>query len=108
MYNEIKNLIYSHKLKEALEKLHEYAFSTDNWQIKSDIESLKTTYGLMLQYTGQGMNDPERKEMYTQLLRKAFILNERVKIQNMLENDSSYVSQTYREEKIVLRKDTLK
>lgn len=99
MYNEIKNLIYSHKLKEALEKLHEYAFSTDNWQIKSDIESLKTTYGLMLQYTSQGMNDPERKEMYTQLLRKAFILNERVKIQNMLENDSSYVSQTYREEK---------
>ena len=99
MYNEIKNLIYSHKLKEALEKLHEYASSTDNWQIKSDIESLKTTYGLMLQYTSQGMNDPERKEMYTQLLRKAFILNERVKIQNMLENDSSYVSQTYREEK---------
>lgn len=99
MYNEIKKLIYSHKLKEALEKLHEYAFSTDNWQIKSDIESLKTTYGLMLQYTGQGMNDPERKKMYTQLLRKAFILNERVKIQNMLENDSSYVSQTYREEK---------
>lgn len=99
MHIEIKDLIYKHKLKEALEKLQEYASSTDNWQIKSDIESLKTTYGLMLQYTSQGMNDPKRKEMYNQLLRKAYILNEMTKTQSMLENGNSYISQTYREEK---------
>lgn len=96
MYKEIKELLHTHKLKEALEKLSEYASPTDNWQMKSDIESLKTTYGFMMQYATQGMNDPERNEMYNNLLKKAFVLNEKIKIQQLLENGNSYVSQTYR------------
>lgn len=96
MYKEIKELLHTHKLKEALEKLSEYASPTDNWQMKSDIESLKTTYGFMMQYATQGMNDPERNEMYNNLLKKAFVLNEKIKIQQLLENGYSYVSQTYR------------
>ncbi|WP_300227929.1 tetratricopeptide repeat protein [uncultured Bacteroides sp.] len=96
MYKEIKELLHTHKLKEALEKLSEYASPTDNWQMKSDIESLKTTYGFMMQYATQGMNDPERNEMYNNLLKKAFVLNEKIKIQLLLENGNSYVSQTYR------------
>ena len=99
MHNEIKELIYNHKLKEAIEKLHDYASSTDDWQIKSDIENIKTTYDLMLQYTSQGMNDPKRNEMYNSLTGKVFYLNERVKTQKMLEDGNSYVSQLYREDR---------
>ena len=96
MYKEIKELLHTHNLKDALEKLSEYASPTDNCQMKSDIESLKTTYGFMMQYATQGMNDPERNEMYNNLLKKAFVLNEKIKILLLLENGNSYVSQTYR------------
>ena len=64
MYIEIKKLLLNHKLKEALDKLAEFASSTDNWQIKSEIENLKTTYGFMIQYASQGVKDPDRKNLY--------------------------------------------
>ena len=64
MYNEIKKLLHNHNMNEALEKLTEFASSTDNWQIKSEIENLKTTYGFMIQYAAQGVNDPDRKKNY--------------------------------------------
>ena len=53
MHIDIKTLLLDHRLKEALDKLTEYASSTDNWQIKSEIENLKTTYGFMIQYAAQ-------------------------------------------------------
>lgn len=96
MYNEIKTMLHNHNLNEALEKLTEFASSTDNWQIKSEIENLKTTYGYMIQYAAQGVNDPERKEMYNKLYRNALILNDKTKIQHKLENEDSYISRQYR------------
>lgn len=96
MYNEIKKLLHYHNMNEALEKLTEFASSTDNWQIKSEIENLKTTYGYMIQYAAQGVNDPERKDMYNKLYRDALILNDKTKIQHMLENEDSYVSRKYK------------
>ena len=77
MHIDIKTLLLDHRLKEALDKLTEYASSTDNWQIKSEIENLKTTYGFMIQYAAQGVNDPDRKELYNQLFRNAFAINDR-------------------------------
>ena len=96
MYNEIKKLLHNHNMNEALEKLTGFASSTDNWQIKSEIENLRTTYGYMIQYAAQGVNDPERKEMYKKLHREALALNDKTNIQHMLENKDSYVCRKYR------------
>lgn len=95
MYNEIKTLLLNHKLKEALEKLEEFASSTDNWYIKSEIENLKTTYGFMIQYAAQGVDDPGRKDLYNQLFRNAFAVNDRTEVQHKLEAGNNYLSRKY-------------
>ena len=95
MYNEIKKLLHNHNMNEALEKLTEFASSTDNWQIKSEIENLRTTYGYMIQYAAQGVNDPERKELYNQLFRNAFAINDRTELQHKLEANNTYLSRKY-------------
>lgn len=95
MYIEIKKLLLNHKLGEALEKLTEFASSTDCWQIKLEIENLKTTYGFMLQYAAQGVSDPKRKDLYSQLIKTAFSINEKVNLQTKLESNDSYLSQKY-------------
>lgn len=95
MYIEIKKSLLAHKLKEALDKLTEFASTTDNWQIKSEIDNLKTTYSFMLQYAAQGVEDPERNSMYYKIYRSAFILNERIKVISMLETGNTYLSRKY-------------
>ena len=95
MYIEIKKLLLNHKLKEALDKLAEFASSTDNWQIKSEIENLKTTYGFMIQYASQGVKDPDRKNLYNQLCKNAFALNDKTELQHKLEANNSYLSRKY-------------
>ena len=95
MHIDIKTLLLDHRLKEALDKLTEYASSTDNWQIKSEIENLKTTYGFMIQYAAQGVNDPDRKELYNQLFRNAFAINDRTELQHKLEANNTYLSRKY-------------
>lgn len=95
MYTEIKKLLLNHKLGEALEKLTESASATDCWQIKSEIDNLKTTYGFMLQYAAQGVNDPERKDLYSQLIKTAFSINDKINLQTRLESNNSYLSRKY-------------
>lgn len=95
MYSEIKKLLLNHKLKEALDKLAEFASSTDNWQIKSEIENLRTTYGFMIQYAAQGVKDPDRKNLYDQLCKNAFAINDKTELQHKLEANNTYLSRKY-------------
>ncbi len=77
MYYDIIKLLKGRRLKEAVELLGLLASDSGNWQVKSEVENLKTTYGYMLQYAAQGMKDPERDKMYAQLIRKSYELADR-------------------------------
>ncbi|MDE5677762.1 tetratricopeptide repeat protein [Phocaeicola sp.] len=76
MYEEIIKLLEEHRLKEALGQMTKYAARTSNWQLKTEIESLQTSYDLMLQYTSKGMKDPNKVEMYHKMLCTAYELND--------------------------------
>lgn len=83
MYNDIQEiltLIGSHRLKEALVQIGALASQTSDWQLRNEIETLQTSYGLMLQYTLKGMKDPNRKELYYNMIRKAYELADRANI----------------------------
>lgn len=95
MYIEIKKLLLDHKFKEALGKLSEFASTTDNWQIKSEIENMKTTYDFMIKYANQGVCDPKRKDLYNRLCQNAFAINEKTELQHKLEANNTYLSRKY-------------
>lgn len=67
MHNEIEyvfNLLENHRLKEALVQIHAMASQCSSWQLRTDVETLQTTYDLMLQYNAKGIKDPKQKDMY--------------------------------------------
>ncbi len=78
MYNDIIQLLDQHRLKEAFVQLQALAEETDSWELKSQVENLQTTYGYMLQYAAQGMNDPERSKMYVGMHRTGYELADRI------------------------------
>lgn len=96
MYRDITELLSKHNLKEALNKLGEFAGQTECWQMKSEIDNLKTTYDYMLQYASQGIQDPSRKDLYSQILRGAYAMGRKLEVVSELEKGTNYLSGKYR------------
>ena len=68
---DIYRLLDAGRLKEALTQLQGISAQTNQWELRHRIESALTAYGYMLQYAGQGMDDPNRNTFYRQTLRTA-------------------------------------
>ncbi len=83
MYEGIKDifqLLDAGRLKEALTQLQAISMQTNQWALRSRIENTLTAYGYMLQYAGQGMDDPNRSNFYRQTLRTAYELTDATNI----------------------------
>ena len=73
---EIYRLLDVGRLKEALTQLQGISAQNNQWELRNRIESTLTAYGYMLQYAGQGMEDPNRRSFYRQTLRTAYELTD--------------------------------
>lgn len=71
---DIIRLLNAGRLKEALTQLQAISVQANHWDLHNRIENTLMGYGYMLQYAGQGMDDPNRKTFYRQTLRKAYEL----------------------------------
>ena len=83
MYEGIKDIIRlldGGRLKEALIQLQGISVQANRWDLHNRIENTLTAYGYMLQYAGQGMDDPNRKDFYRQTLRTAYELTDATNI----------------------------
>ena len=75
---QIKDLLLSSRLKEALELIRSQMSGVTDWSVASRYEDIERSYNYMLQYYSQGSPDEHRTEVYRQLLRRAIILNDDV------------------------------
>ncbi len=80
MRDEIMRLLLANRLKEAISGMAAYASCTSDWQLKEEIEALQTSYGLMLEYTARGMEDPDKKALYERIRQTACELTERIRV----------------------------
>ena len=83
MYEGIEDIIRlldGGRLKEALIQLQGISVQANRWDLHNRIENTLMAYGYMLQYAGQGMDDPNRKEFYRQTLRTAYELTDATNI----------------------------
>ena len=67
-HNSIVTLLKTRRLKEAQIQLDAMLSTCADWSLNNRLEQAKTSYNYMLQYMKQGINDPERNRLYTQLL----------------------------------------
>ena len=92
MYEGIEDIIRlldGGRLKEALIQLQGISVQANRWDLHNRIENTLMAYGYMLQYAGQGMDDPNRKEFYRQTLRTAYELTDATNIALMSLKDSA-------------------
>lgn len=79
-YERITHLLDKKRVAEALSRMETFTQNTSNWELQNKVEEIQTSYNYMLQYMKQGVADPERNKLYQQLIAKAYILTEQIKI----------------------------
>lgn len=86
-YQKISDLLSVNRLKEALDELHPLVVDAGFGEWMGEKEDLDTTYKYMLQYTVEGIQDPERQKVYQKLVARVYRLTDRVK-EALLTRDS--------------------
>jgi len=84
--------IYSQQLGKAINLLENHLYTNPHPlpQDREKLERLKTDYQLMADYWQKGFKDPQRPQLYDQLLRRAYVLAVNISIRDYKRN-SSYV-----------------
>lgn len=77
IHNQISILLANRKLKPAFDKIEKLIDENSLGEYRDSYLDLEQTYHLMLKYTLEGINDPERQKIYKHLLSSAFELNDK-------------------------------
>ena len=97
-YNEVLSAIIKNvqnrQLGKAVTQLENYLFAFAQPQASSQLEEIKADYQLMSDYWQKGYDDPQRKHLYDQLLRRMYVLTMNVNIRHYIRN-SFYVTSIY-------------
>lgn len=64
------------QLKDAFESLMKLTINTQDWKITETLSELETNYKFMLHYLFEGVEDPERENVYLNLLRSLYELTD--------------------------------
>lgn len=75
--DEITALIKEAKLYEAFSSFGNLLNSSPNWEISEELSKLQMSYKYMLTYMAQGMDDPQKEQIYTELLQSLYDLLDR-------------------------------
>lgn len=67
-YAYIRTLLEQRRLKEALMQLESLLWQCPDWNLRTQLEQLQTSYKFMLDYMRQGANDPDRWNLFQKLI----------------------------------------
>lgn len=73
---EILQHLSKRQLKDAFEALTKLTINTQDWKISETLSELETNYKFMLHYLFEGVEDPERENVYRNLLRSLYELTD--------------------------------
>lgn len=87
-YGYIRTLLENQRLREALVQLESFLWQCPDWELRTRLEQLQTSYKYMLDYMRQGANDPSRWDVYQKLLADTWGIADQARLL-MLDNASS-------------------
>lgn len=82
-HRETVSLLEEKRLMEAIKKLNTQRLPDEGGEVYTRLESYQTSYGYMLQYLRQGMDDPQREAIYNDLLRKVWKLADDIRLHQL-------------------------
>ena len=71
-FEELFDCIRAHQLKQSILKTENVVFTRPSRYNSEALNSVKNDYRLMADYWLRGFNDPQRKQVYDQLLRRIY------------------------------------
>ncbi len=90
-HKELCSLLSQKKLKQGLELLSQLVEATSSGELINELDDIVSAYRKMLNYTVEGISDPERNKVYIKLLESTFKLADKAK-QSLLSRFSGWHS----------------
>lgn len=87
-YAYIRTLLEGKRLKEALMQLESLLWQCPDWDLRTSLEQLQTSYKYMLDYMRQGADDPERWNVFRKLIADTWTIADQSRML-ILDNASS-------------------
>ena len=82
--NEIRQMVLHRRLGQSISALENYLLTHQRQQDMDQLVSIRDDYRLMAGYWQRGFDDPQRQQVYDQLLRRMFVLTQNVATRWML------------------------
>ena len=89
-FDQICNLLYLKKLKQAFDIIDELILVCGNGDLRDHFEILEQDYRHLLKYTIEGINDPERQNVYARIIVSSFELTDQIFDYLKLKYSTSY------------------
>ncbi len=108
--NRVAQLIDDRRLRQAIKELKEKSQQQMAWEVGDRLERIEQAYNYMLRYVAQGVNDPERGEVYAGIVGDMYsILDQLVHFMSTVVSPTQYYSilRFYRRAPMVERITTL-
>ena len=67
-YTSIQELIVKKRLKEAMIQLESFLWNCPEWNFRTRVEQINTSYNYMLDYMQQGAHDPQRSKLHNKMI----------------------------------------
>ena len=95
-YKKISTLLKNKQLKDSFNMLDLFLHTLQNWSFSERKIELENTYKLMLQYVVDGVQDPERCQIYNKLITSIYELADEAKDALLLRDSNNYEYQQIR------------
>ncbi len=92
-------LLREKRLKPALEQMGEEIDNLNSWELRTRYSEVTTAYNYMLEYMCKGMPDPNRTLLHSELIGKAYLLNDEIALARLAEHSISVYCQMRRKYK---------
>lgn len=96
LISDVRKALAERHLLSALQSLRGLAVMLKHYKIIEEVDSLFSSYHILLDYLAHGADDPERTKMYLDFTRRANELCDILEREVELTNDASFYTITYR------------
>lgn len=104
---KIKELLSQERLREALIQIKIMTTGLECWNLREELDKIKTEYNLMIKYAASGAEDPGRRERYIKLRNRTHTLADMIYIEKQTANGNDDLYYTKRKEWSDRGEDTL-
>lgn len=85
--NKIAKMLEDRKLFEAMHSLDALVRSSSSWELNRELDRLQVSYKYLLEYFSKGIDDPQRENIYSDIISALYALADKTAVDLLLDNN---------------------